>query len=94
MTAAAQAAPAAPAAINQFELNEANARRYGASAITVVRLSTGRLAVLGVLRRLIGIVETLEEAEELSRNEALRYEMPARGVPQQQVTKTAEELGL
>ena len=77
--------------MTEAESLEANARRYGNGAVTVLRLASGRLAVLGVMRRLLGVVETLEEAERLSREDTSTYELETLKL---KAAVSAEDLGL
>lgn len=60
--------PDLPSASVNAEVQEAHSLRYGALPFMVLVLSTGRVAVLGHMRDLHAICDTLAEAEEASRS--------------------------
>ena len=58
--------PDLPSVTESSERQEAESLRYGATAFMILPLSTGRVAVLGSMRSLHAICDTLEEAIEAS----------------------------
>lgn len=56
-----------PSPAHDPEVQEAESIRYGPTAFMILPLSTGRVAVLGHMRDLHAIVDTLEEAVEASK---------------------------
>lgn len=57
-----------PSPATDAEVQEAESIRYGPTAFMILPLSSGRVAVLGHMRDLHAIVDTLGEAVEASRS--------------------------